>query len=239
ASDSPSLSVNGYYCVRVRAERNTDTANHTVYGNYSNLGNGNDQPSFQFTGYPTGGSCTAPCNNNYPGAGDYLSPITGTSTVRNPLFTWNPLSGDQSYYVIVATDRTFQNVVDYAFTEVPAYAPRQSFQVTTYPDSNTSYYWAVLPATSADGTGAVGDPTGPLDGGLNYPQNFQKHSTAPTLDAPSDGQVITTQPTFQWSPVEGALRYRLEVSQDPSVGTLVGDAGVPPARTAHPHDAPH
>ena len=55
--------------------------------------------------------------------------------MRNPLFTWNPLAGDHSYYVVVATDRTFQNVVDYAFTQVPAYAPRQSFQATTYPDS--------------------------------------------------------------------------------------------------------
>jgi len=236
ASDSPSLSVNGYYCVRVRAERNTDTGNHTVFGNYSCLGNCNNQASFQFTGYPTGGACTAPCNANYPGAGDYLSPITGTSTVRNPLFTWNPLSGDHSYYVVVATDRTFQNVVDYAFTQVPAYAPRQSFQVTTYPDSNTSYYWAVLPASAADGTGAVGDPTGPLDGGLNYPQDFQKHSNAPTLDAPTNGQVVTTQPTFQWSPVEGALRYRLEVSQDPSFGTLVGNAAVTTDETAYTSD---
>jgi hypothetical protein len=146
------------------------------------------------------------------------------------------LAGDHRYYVVVATDRTFQNVVDYAFTQVPAYAPRQSFQVTTYPDSNTSYYWAVLPATSADGGGAVGDPTGPLDGGLNYPQNFQKHSNAPTLDAPSDGQVVTTQPTFQWSPVEGALRYRLEVSQDPSFGTLVGGSAVYTDETAYTSD---
>ena len=69
ASDSPSLAVNGYYCVRVRAERNTDTGNHTVYGNYTCLGNCNDQASFQFTGYPTGGACTAPCNANYPGRG--------------------------------------------------------------------------------------------------------------------------------------------------------------------------
>ena len=50
ASDSPSLALNGYYCVRVRAERNTDTGNHTVSGNYTYLGNGNDQASFQFTG---------------------------------------------------------------------------------------------------------------------------------------------------------------------------------------------
>ena len=90
----------------------------------------------------------------------------------------------------------------------------------------------MLPARPADGGGAVGDPTGPLDGGLNYPQNFQKHSNAPTLDVPSDGQVVTTQPTFQWSPVEGALRYRLEVSQDPSFGTLVGNSAVYTDETA-------
>ena len=33
-----------------------------------------------------------------------------------PLFTWKPLAGKQSYFVLVAKDASFWNIVDYAFT---------------------------------------------------------------------------------------------------------------------------
>jgi hypothetical protein len=221
ASDSPSLAVNGYYCVRVRAERNTDTGNHTVFGNYS---------------------CLATATTRRRSSSPAIPPVArarlrATRTTRarvttcrrsrhvdgaKPAVHVEPAVGRPQLLRGVATDRTFQNVVDYAFTQVPAYAPRQSFQVTTYPDSNTSYYWAVLPALRPTAPVLSVTRLGP-GRRSQLPQDFQKHSNAPTLDAPSDGQVVTTQPTFQWSPVEGALRYRLEVSQDPSFGTLVGN----------------
>ncbi len=40
-------------------------------------------------------------------------------TARTPLFTWRPLAWRQSYFVIVAKDPSFSNVVDYAFTRYP------------------------------------------------------------------------------------------------------------------------
>ena len=43
-----------------------------------------------------------------------------------PLFTWDPIPGAESYYVLVARDPSFTNVVDYAYTRIPAYAPRLS-----------------------------------------------------------------------------------------------------------------
>ena len=47
---------------------------------------------------------TPSCTSNYLGSGDYLLPANGSANQRLPLFTWNPLSGKQSYFVLVATD---------------------------------------------------------------------------------------------------------------------------------------
>jgi hypothetical protein len=115
----------------------------------------------------------------------------------------------ESYFVIVAKDPTFTNITDYAFTQVPAYAPRSLAGVTTYPDETTSYYWVVLPATAFNGSGAKGDP---LQGAV---QAFHKRSTPPAQ--------LQGGSAFRWTPTEGARRYRLQVSQDASFGALIDD----------------
>ena len=81
--------------------------------------------------------------------------VAGTTTRRTPFFTWKPLAGANSYFVVVAKDANFSNVVDEGFTRIPAYAPRNALKPTTYTDETTTYYWAVLPAVDADGTGAL------------------------------------------------------------------------------------
>jgi hypothetical protein len=224
AQDSITSLTAGYdYCVRVRAERSTDTSNHTVYGDWTYIGpsDGSDF-AFTFSGYPAGGACSPSCSSGYLGSGDYLLPANASANQRLPLFTWNPLSGKQSYFVIVATDPSFQNVVDYAFTKVPAYAPRTStLSMTTYPDTASLFYWAVLPATNANGGGAVGDPVSSA-----AKHNFQKQSIAPSLLTPADNDVVSTQPTFQWTPTEGANSYHLQVSTDSQFGTLKDDVTV-------------
>ena len=115
--------------------------------------------------------------------------------------------------MLVAKDPSFSNLVDYAFTQIPAYAPRTGSAPRTYPDETTLYYWAVLPATNANGTGAVGDPLSAAA------QSFQKQSAPPTRLGPADGTQFFDQPTFRWTPTEGARRYRIQVAQDPSFGT--------------------
>src|SRR5205823_10655626 len=102
---------------------------------------------------------------------------------RTPYFTWQPISGAQSYFVLVSKDASFTHIVDYGFTWVPAYAPRTANQPRTYSDETTSYYWAVLPAQELNGDLAVGDPL------LAAKADFQKQSIPPTLMAPSNGTV--------------------------------------------------
>jgi hypothetical protein len=62
----------------------------------------------------------------------------------------------------------------------------------------------------------------PLDPLHASAADFQKRSTPANLLSPADGsQLAATQPEFQWTPVQGASSYRLEVSTDPSFGTLL------------------
>ena len=213
ASDLPALG--GSYCVRVKPHRNEDTNHDSVYGAWSYIGDGSTHPSFTFTGYPTGNPCQA-CTGGYLGAADYVKPVVGASSADMPVFTWDPILGAQSYYVVVATDQSFTNIVDYAFTKVPAYAPRAGFMgVTNYPSG--TYYWAVLPATSADGTGVSADPAqAPVE-------SFTKQATAPTL---SPVTISGLGPVLQWSAVQGALDYHVQISDTSDFSKLSPPDGI-------------
>ena len=89
----------------------------------------------------------------------YNAPLTGASVGQMPLFTWDEVPGAESYFVLVSRDPNFTTIVDYAFTLIPAYSPRRSpSQSIGYADETTLYYWAVLPADNADGTGVSTEP---------------------------------------------------------------------------------
>lgn len=112
STDLTGLTQGGAYCVRVKAHRANASDGSSVNGSWTTVGLGTS-PSFTFTGYPTG-TDTSP--NGYLPAADYLPIETGTSQM--PVFTWKPIQGYTSYYVVVATDQTFTHIVDYAFTKV-------------------------------------------------------------------------------------------------------------------------
>ena len=218
ARDFVSLDLDQRYCVRVRARSDRDPSSNEIYGDYTYLDNQDGTGwAFQWVGYPAGGSCTPSCNAGYLGSGDYVVPAAGSTVTQTPLLTWRPLAGRASYFVIVAKDPSFTNLVDYAFTQVPAYAPRTTFNSTTYPDETTSYYWVVLPAVEANGDLAVGNPL------AGAPSRFDKRSIRPSLLGPSSGSIILGQPTFRWTLALGARRYRLQIAQDPSFGNPIDD----------------
>ena len=110
ATDQANLIAGHSYCARVRARSDRDSTSSDVYGDYTYLASGGQ--AFTWSGPPTADPCAAPCN---PAASDYLLPQTGTSTTRMPFFTWKPLQGRASYFVLVSKDASFSNIVDYAF----------------------------------------------------------------------------------------------------------------------------
>ena len=211
--DIASLEDGVSYCFRVRARSDRDVNNGEVVSAWTHLTT-SDTPAFTYDEAAVGS----------PGpqgiravAGNYGLPAAGSSTTSMPLFTWQPVPGAGSYFVVVAKDQAFTEVLDVALTRVPAYAPRQGVQPHTYPDETTTYYWAIVPAAGNGGEDAPYDPT------ENAYQPFQKQSVPPTLLAPASGADIAAQPTFHWTSQEGARSYRLQVAQEPTFGNPIDD----------------
>jgi len=231
ANEATSL-VPGSYCVRVRARTDRDTAGQEVYGDYTYLSDGTGNgTAFAWSGYPSGAS--AGCSG-YPCSPDYVTPARTSLNRRTPYFTWNAIDGAQSYFVLVSKDANFTSIVDYGFTRIPAYAPRILSATRSYTDETTSYYWAVLPSPSVDGNGAMGDPL------FANAADFQKQSLPPNLLSPAAPQSFSDQPTFRWSPAEGARRYSLQVAVDTSFSNLLDgvttDATSYSSNTTYPAD---
>lgn len=174
-------------------------------------------PAFAWSGPPT----VEPCSPCAPNASDYLMPLAGSSIGSMPVFTWNPVPGAQSYFVVVANDPLFTTIEDYAYTRVTAYAPRENAKTRGYPDKTSNYYWAVLPATNVNGLGVSTDVTS------SNPQAFQKQTTPSTLLGPTGGAVLSSAATvFHWSPVFGARRYHLQVSDDPTFANVLSEKAI-------------
>ncbi|MDQ3856856.1 MAG: carboxypeptidase-like regulatory domain-containing protein [Actinomycetota bacterium] len=212
------------YCARVRpVDRASTASGPLVFGDWTYLP-ANNTAAFEWTGPAPSAPCTAPCSL---AASHYRLPLTGTTLGRMPLFTWQAIPGAESYYVLVSKDASFTNLVDYAYTRIPAYAPRTGRQTKGYPDELTLYYWAVLPADDPNGNAVSATPL------TSFPRSFQKRSIPPTLVTPAAGAVLAGPTTFRWTPAEGARRYRLEVSQDPSFANLVDDTFVLTDSTAY------
>jgi hypothetical protein len=214
--DGRGLVAGESYCARVRALSGRKSNTKAAWGDYTFLGDGYTEPSFTFTDYPDGSPCSS-CYAGFLGTDDYELPIRGSTVGSNPLFTWKPIAGKQSYWVIVAKDPAFSNIIDYAITRIPAYAVRTRTSAITYPDELTSYYWVVLPATGTDGSGAPGNPA------FGAYADFQKQTTPPDLLSPANGTVFEGQPTFQWTSTLGARLYHFEVDDEPTFGDPLVD----------------
>ena len=194
------------YCARITARGGTDTAGERVIGKSIELGS-LSAPAFEYRASITPPSGTPVTMS----ASDYHEPAQGSTVSRMPLFTWEAKSGVCAYFVIVARDQAFTNVVDVARTTQPSYAPR----LRTYPDETTDLYWVVLPVQQ--------DPDSPASCGVvpttwsqNSPRSFRKRSNPPGQLAPAEGQQLASQPTFHWTGAEAARDYRLQVSRDPN-----------------------
>ena len=194
------------YCAQVRARRDRDAANKEVVSEWTTVGGG-PGPAFRYVApTPTVGTTFQMA------ASDYLEPVMGASKEDAPLFTWKPVDGARGYFVVVARDDDFTKIVDLAFTNIAAYAPRRGGRPMTYPDETTSYWWTVIPTAQANGDQA---PTQPKD---NSPRRFIKQSVPPVPIGPSGGETVPRQPTFRWLASSGARSYTLEVATDPSFG---------------------
>jgi hypothetical protein len=213
------------YCVRVRAlsddsYRENDNKTSQVISQWTQSGGGENVPAFTYGAPPPTSSDPAAAVQLpapvYQGVGD---------VVRTPVLRWAPVSGARRYFVLIARDVNFTNVIDAAFTAMPAYAPNLVLE------DEQDYYWAVVPASQSDGSGISGGPT------AYNPQTFRKRSNPPSLLEPGAGLRVATQPRFRWTPAESAQKYRVQVSADPQFGDLIDD--VVTAATAYTSQTPY
>jgi hypothetical protein len=215
------LKAGSAYCVQVAARSDKDKFQNQIESAPTQLG-GAGQPAFTFPGVENTSGPSVPLTPSSA----YLLPSNLSAAPhhvctpwveeqerpacpRTPLFTWQPVAGASSYYVVIARDKNFTNIVDIGSTQVTAYAP-QIANEEPLNDETTEYYWAVWPVNSK---GEIGS-----DVRENSPQRFDKSSTPPQpTSAREEGAAIA----FKWTPAEGAVNYTLETATDPTFANII------------------
>jgi hypothetical protein len=127
---------------------------------------------------------------------------------RAPALCWTPLIVNDSsnvpvlaawkYRVQVSKDPAFSQIWDPIDTEQSCWTPTKAYD-------DGQYYWRVA---MMDGQGKLGNYTAA--------QTFTKQYPTTTLVSPAPGATPSDTPTFVWTPVNGAARYRFEVSLFPN-----------------------
>jgi hypothetical protein len=131
-----------------------------------------------------------------------------------PTMCWEPLielDEDDGYPVLaawkyrvqVSTTSNFSVIFDNIDTEQACWTP-----IKGYPDG--TYYWRVA---MFDGRGRLGDYTAAYQ--------FTKQYPIVNRISPPNGVSHPSTPTFVWAPVDGAAKYRLEVSLYPTYSPTV------------------
>jgi hypothetical protein len=209
------------YCVQVKARTDRDRDGHDVFSVYTILRPDNSVPwSFQYKSYvwPAGSLRDTTADDYNALSPDNQHLLSGDNyAARNPVFSWSPIPGAVSYFVLVARDANFTNVVDAALVWNNVYAPR----MRTFTDETSNYYWKVVASPNLNGAAAQ-DPR------YSAEQAWQKQSVAPLPLAPTG--TVTGQPVFHWtSPKDAAglpeeeRSYELQVSSDPGFGHILDD----------------
>jgi len=131
---------------------------------------------------------------------------------RAPTLCWTPVVTPTGSPVLAAWkyrvqvspgDPTFSSIYDDIVTEQSCWTPTRGY------DDRTNYYWRVA---MIDGDTRIG--------GYSDPLTFTKQYPVTTLISPLSGSQVGETPTFVWSPVDGAARYRLQVSRYSTFGII-------------------
>jgi hypothetical protein len=136
----------------------------------------------------------------------YYPPNDGTMDFyEHPVFSWSRVTGAAKYrFQIAVTPDSFNQ---------PIYT-RDTLAVTHQPVTklaNGIYYWRVIPLDPASHSGT---PSEIRSFTLNYGSTF--FNQVPIQISPEDNSTPTFTPTFSWTAIKGAERYRMEYTSDPT-----------------------
>ncbi len=149
-----------------------------------------------------------------PAAPALVSPVNGaTGTSTAPALDWSASTGATSYYVQVAADSFFGNVVR---TQTVS---GTSWTVSPSLANGTNYWWRVRAENSC------------RNGSFTQAWNFQTKPAGctlpavPSLNSPSNGASgVSTAATLKWNSASGATSYDLQVATDSTFSNVVRSA---------------
>ena len=135
-------------------------------------------------------------NNSVPDAPDLISPVDGLEGVMlTQSFQWAPVQSAVLYRFQLSTDSNFTTI------EYDELVGTQSFWVGGLQLGFVKYYWRV----QANNGGNIGS--------FSEVRSFTTGIDIPILISPPDSAVnVSTSPTFEWTPVNGAVSYTLQIS---------------------------
>jgi len=135
-----------------------------------------------------------------------VAPAAGSSVNKDTTFTWTAYAGATAYDVQVALDAGFINIV-YSGSTSGTLLPNSA---TGNLVPGTTYYWRVRVKAAS-----------PLLSNWSPTTSFvvkltQSGNDLLALLSPGPGATnVPIKPTFQWSPINGATGYDLEVAENP------------------------
>ena len=136
-----------------------------------------------------------------------LSPEANSERIafNNKDFSWTPVAGAGSYLLEIATDETFSTPEYTGVTVRNQHTPTERLE-------NNVYYWRVTPI---DHQGNFGRPS--------EIRSFKFFwNVAPKLLGPETGLETPFLPKFEWTAVEGAKEYRMDLATDKEFSSIIG-----------------
>lgn len=122
--------------------------------------------------------------------------------IQEVVLDWTPVPGAKSYDVQVSTDVNFQTITT---SKAAALGTRWSPPITL---NNDQYYWRVRPIDAAGNK---------LDWTAVSVWKFRRAwPDQPGLEYPADGATVGDPFYYQWTPVELASEYQVQVSTSPT-----------------------
>jgi len=134
------------------------------------------------------------------------APLPGQVVNGLPTFRWRevlspagtPYISTPRYKLTVANNPNMDNPSFY-ITSATSFTPVRGQR---FPDGN--WYWRV----------SILDRNG-IEGTASPIQSFYKEYLLPVMTRPRPGEYSPTTPTFQWTPVEGAAFYKVQIDDNP------------------------
>lgn len=132
-----------------------------------------------------------------------IEPISGVTVNFTPTLRWTTVRGAQYYVIQISTSESWSGV-----PEVRTYAT--SYTPPIQQKNDQTYFWRVRAVSGESDT-----PT--WSATMSY---RKKWYIQPITLTPVEGHGSTIEPFFTWTPVEGAIKYRLELSPDQNFSTI-------------------